>query len=121
MTDEATAIIADAIAALKAEAADIQGKIVALEGALGGDAVEGSVLAVGPSRRSIPTDGRRRRKSLAPPSVVKRAQVSLPRDERVNESKKLDEGTNKRSTSWTPEKKQAAAERMRKYWADRKK
>ena len=116
MTDKATAIIEDAIAALRAEADVIEGKISALEGALGEE--RGSVVRPLGRRPSV-TNGRRSHRTPAP--SPKRIQTVTPIRESVGKDEKLQEAANKRAASWTPEKKKAAAERMRKYWADRKK
>lgn len=61
MTNKATAIIEDAIAALRAEAADIKGKISALENALEKSAA--SVLVASPTRKPTIGGGRKKLKS----------------------------------------------------------
>lgn len=117
MTDKANAIIESAIAALRAEAEEIQGKIAALESALNN---KGSAPM---KKASAPVNGRRKRKAPPPPPPApsrKSAPVSAPAAD-MSKTEKLKEAANKRAASWTPEKKRAAAERMRKYWAERKK
>lgn len=104
MSEKANAIIESALAALRAEAEEIQGKIAALEGALG---ASGNVPVPTPAKKAP-------KKSKAP-----KAKRTPGKD--MSKTDKLKEAANKRAASWTPEKKRAAAERMRRYWAERKK
>ena len=115
MSEKANAIIESAIAALRAEADDIHGKIAALEGALEKNP-EAVAQASAVIRRAPPANGRRKRRG------TKKSMVAVPSTSAPStKSDKIKEAANKRAASWTPEKKKAAAERMRKYWAERKK
>lgn len=117
MTDKANEIIESAIAALRAEAEDIEGKIAALEGALNNKTAP---VAMAAPKKVAPTNGRRKRKGTK--KAVTPVAAPMPSSSRdVSKTEKLKEAANKRAASWTPEKKKAAAERMRKYWAERKK
>ena len=110
MSEKANDIIEQALTALRAEAADIQNKISALEGALSknsGGTRRAPAAAAAPKKA---TNGRRKKTAKKAPAAKD-----------ATKSAKIKEAANKRAASWTPEKKKAAAERMRKYWAERKK
>lgn len=116
--EAANAIINEAIEALQEQAEAIQAKIEALENAL-------SVT----EDESIPVKPRRGRPRLNTQMEEASTMVKKPRGRpRIHIEPENSEARDtaqtaaeKRSKSWDTAKKAAAAERMRKYWAERKK
>lgn len=114
--EAANAIINEAIEALQEQAEAIQAKIEALESAL-------SVT----DEESVPAKARRGRPRQVPQGdeiTIKRPRGRPkmrvePEPSEAQDSIKT--AAEKRSKSWDAAKKAAAAERMRKYWAERKK
>lgn len=114
--DSANVIIANAIEALRGEAQAIEAKIAALESSL---SLEGTQKAPRgrpkktPAKVAIPLSTRKRktRGKAKGRAALKSTQTKV----------KLQTAAEKRSKSWDATKKAAAAERMRKYWAKRKK
>lgn len=119
--ESANAIINNAIEALQREAEVIQAKISALENS----------LTLSTDGIGEPTKPRRGRPKKAQPQVelplsaIARSKVksspALTESESDDPNDKLQAAAEKRSKSWDAAKKAAAAERMRRYWAERKK
>ncbi|MBX2814105.1 MAG: hypothetical protein KTR25_20010 [Myxococcales bacterium] len=117
--EAANEIITTAIEALRGEAQAIEAKIAALESSLS--------LAVQSETPRTPRRGNSKKTSSrvslkVAPKKKTRAKVKERSTTRTKQTKdKLQTAAEKRSKSWDAAKKAAAAERMRKYWAQRKK
>ncbi|MBX2811594.1 MAG: hypothetical protein KTR25_07285 [Myxococcales bacterium] len=120
--DSANEIITHAIEALRGEAQAVEAKIAALENSLSlaGEATPTKTPRRGRPRKvqtniEVPTPKKTRAKAKeAPVSQHAKAKESSGKDT-------IQTAAEKRSKSWDSAKKAAAAERMRKYWASRKK
>ena len=114
--DSANAIITNAIEALREEAEAIEAKIAALENSLS--------LAQEPDAPKA-RRGRPKKTQEDLPLASKKKPRAKAKEQATSEKTpakdKLQTAAEKRSKSWDAAKKAAAAERMRKYWAERKK
>lgn len=122
--EAANEIINEAIEALRGEAQAIEAKIAALEGSLSlaSDSPKPKTARRGRPKKAqtqvelpITPKKKTRGKAKELPAAKKAATKAKPAKDTIQTA------AEKRSKSWDAAKKAAAAERMRKYWAQRKK